>query len=55
VHPDTVYALELCVRVPVPEWGGQLVRMQLEQGIAVTDRGVEYLAGRQTGFVLIPG
>ena len=55
VHPDTVWALELCVRVPVPEWGGQLVRMALEQGIALTDRGVEYLDARQTGLVLIPG
>jgi Xaa-Pro aminopeptidase len=55
VHPDTVYALELCVRVPVPEWGGQLVRLALEEGIALTGRGVEYLDGRQTGLVLIPG
>ena len=55
VHPDTVYALELCVRLPVPEWGGQLVRMALEQGIALTERGVEYLDGRQTELVLIPG
>ncbi|GAB3351002.1 M24 family metallopeptidase [Modestobacter lapidis] len=55
LQPNTVYALELCTRVPVPEWGGQLVRMALEQGIALTDRGVEYLDGRQTGFVLIPG
>jgi Xaa-Pro aminopeptidase len=54
VHPDTVYALELCVRVPVPEWGGQLVRMALEQGIALTDRGVEYLDRRQTELILIP-
>jgi len=54
VHPDTVWALELCARVPVPEWGGQLVRMALEQGIALTDRGVEYLAGRQTELILIP-
>jgi Xaa-Pro aminopeptidase len=54
VHPDTVWALELCVRVRVPEWGGQLVRMALEQGIALTDRGVEYLAGRQTELILIP-
>ena len=54
VHLDTVYALELCVRVPVPEWGGQLVRMALEQGIALTARGVEYLDARQTELVLIP-
>jgi hypothetical protein len=55
LHPDTVYALELCVRHPVPEWGGQLVRMALEQGIALTDAGVEYLDGRQTELILIPG
>jgi Xaa-Pro aminopeptidase len=55
VHLDTVYALELCVRVPVPEWGGQRVRMALEQGVVVTAEGVEYLDGRQTGLILIPG
>jgi Xaa-Pro aminopeptidase len=55
VHPDTAYALELCVRVPVPEWGGQRVRMALEQGIALTADGVEYLDGRQTELILVPG
>jgi hypothetical protein len=55
VHPDTVYALELAVRRPVPEWGGQCVRMALEQGIALTADGVEYLDGRQTELILIPG
>jgi Xaa-Pro aminopeptidase len=55
VHLDTVYALELAVRVTVPEWGGQLVRMALEQGIALTADGVEYLDGRQTELILIPG
>jgi Xaa-Pro aminopeptidase len=54
VHPDTVYALELAVRLPVPEWGGQCVRMGLEQGIALTRDGVEYLDGRQTELILIP-
>jgi Xaa-Pro aminopeptidase len=54
VHPDTVYALELAVRRPVPEWGDQCVRMALEQGIALTRAGVEYLDGRQTELILIP-
>jgi Xaa-Pro aminopeptidase len=53
--PNTVYALELCVRVQVEEWDGQLVRMALEQGIALTADGVEYLDGRQTELILIPG
>jgi Xaa-Pro aminopeptidase len=55
VHADTVYALELAVRRPVPEWDGQCVRMALEQGIALTADGVEYLDGRQTDLILIPG
>jgi Xaa-Pro aminopeptidase len=53
VHPDTVYALELAVRRPVPEWGGQSVRMALEEGIALTADGVEYLDGRQTELILV--
>jgi hypothetical protein len=55
VHADTVYALELAVRRPVPEWGGQCVRMALEEGIALTADGVEYLDGRQTELILVPG
>ena len=55
LHPDTVYALELCVRATVPEWGGQCVRMALEDGIALTADGVEYLDGRQSELILIPG
>ena len=55
LRPDTVYALELCVRVPVPEWGGQPVRMALEEGVALTEDGVTYLGDRQTELVLIPG
>ena len=54
VHPDTVWALELCVRVPVPEWDGQLLRMALEQGIALTAAGVEYLDQRQTELIVVP-
>jgi Xaa-Pro aminopeptidase len=54
VHPDTVYALELAVRRPVPEWGGQCVRMAVEEGISVTADGVRYLDGRQTELILIP-
>jgi Xaa-Pro aminopeptidase len=54
VHPDTVYALELAVRRPVPEWNGQCVRLGVEEGIAVTAEGVRYLDGRQTELIIIP-
>ncbi|GHE13321.1 Xaa-Pro aminopeptidase [Klenkia taihuensis] len=53
VHTDTTWALELCVRVPVAEWGGQVVRMALEQGIALTAAGVDYLDDRQTRLILL--
>jgi Xaa-Pro aminopeptidase len=55
VHADTVYALELAVRRAVPEWHGQVVRLAVEEGIAVTSGGVDYLDGRQTELILIPG
>lgn len=54
LYDDTLYALELCTYSPIPEWGGQRVRMALEQGIAVTGGRVEYLDRRQTDLHLIP-
>jgi Xaa-Pro aminopeptidase len=54
VHAATAYALELAVRRTVPEWGGQCVRMALEEGIALTPHGVGYLDGRQAELILIP-
>jgi Xaa-Pro aminopeptidase len=54
VRRDTVYALELAVRLPVPEWGGQCVRLAVEEGIALTAGGVTWLDGRQTDLALVP-
>jgi Xaa-Pro aminopeptidase len=53
VHAGTAWALELAVRVAVPEWNGQVVRLPLEEGIALTADGTSYLAGRQTELRLI--
>ena len=53
VHVDSAFALELAVRHPVPEWGDQCVRLGLEQGIALTDAGVEYLGPRQTELITV--
>jgi Xaa-Pro aminopeptidase len=50
---DTCYALELNVKRVVPEWGGQEVRMALEQTVACTGGEVVFLAGRQTKLYLI--
>jgi len=50
---DTCYAIELNVRKSVPEWGGQDVRIALEEDAALTENGIYYLDGRQTAFHLI--
>ncbi|MGY1741083.1 MULTISPECIES: M24 family metallopeptidase [unclassified Blastococcus] len=55
LHPGTAYALELSVHVAVPEWGGQGVRMGLEEGVVLTPAGVEYLGDRQEELLLVAG
>lgn len=53
LYTDTMYALELCTYSAVPEWGGQRVRMALEQGIVFAGGTVRYLDRRQTELILI--
>lgn len=53
LHPDTVYAIEGNVKVAVPEWGGQLVQMKLEQDAVFDGQRVLYLAGRQTTWHIV--
>lgn len=49
----TCHALELDVRCPLPEWGGQEVRMALEEDIVFADGQIFFLDGRQTKLHLI--
>jgi hypothetical protein len=53
LHPQTCYAIEGNVTVPVAEWGGQEVQIKLEQSALFDGREVRYLAGRQTEWHLI--
>jgi hypothetical protein len=53
LHPNTAYAIEGNVKMPVPEWNGQLVQIKLEQSAVFDGKRVHYLAGRQTGWHLI--
>lgn len=53
LHDDTCYALELNIVEAVPEWGGQDVRIALEQDIVFTGGKVHFLAGRQEKFHLV--
>lgn len=53
LHPNTAYAIEGNVKVPVPEWNGQLVQIKLEQSAVFDGRGVRYLAGRQVEWHVV--
>ncbi len=53
LHPNTAYAIEGNVRVPVAEWDGQLVQIKLEQSAVFDGETVWYLAGRQTEWHLV--
>ena len=50
---NSTFTAELSVTYPVPEWGGKELRMGLEQIVAFTKQGVQFLDGRQTRFHLI--
>jgi hypothetical protein len=54
LHADTAYAIEGNVKVPVPEWDAQLVQIKLEQSALFDGEAVWYLAGRQTGWHVVP-
>jgi Xaa-Pro aminopeptidase len=51
--PNSCFTVELSVTMPVPEWGGQDLRLSLEQDIVFTGDGTAFLDGRQTRFHLI--
>jgi len=49
------FTMELAVSGPVAEWGGQEVRLSMEEDVVYTPAGCRLLDGRQTAFHLIPG
>jgi Xaa-Pro aminopeptidase len=53
LHSDTCYAIELNAKKAVTEWGGQEVRMSLEEDALLTSSGLRWLKGRQTRLYLI--
>ncbi|MGY1786335.1 M24 family metallopeptidase [Geodermatophilus sp. SYSU D00698] len=54
LHPDTVFALELAVRVTVPEWGGQCLRLALEEEVVLTSAGASELGTPQRALWTVP-
>jgi hypothetical protein len=55
LQPSTAYAIELTATVPVPEWDGQEVQIQLEEDAFFDGEAVRWLDGRQTQLFLIGG
>lgn len=53
LRPDTAWSIELNVRRPVPEWGGQEIEFRLEEDAYFDGRQVRWLDGRQTAFHVI--
>lgn len=51
---NTAYSIELFAATEVPEWGGKLVRIMLEQDGVFTGNDFYYLDGRQKELHLIP-
>jgi hypothetical protein len=50
---DTCYSIELNAQRAVPEWGGQVVRMALEEDAVLSGGKMRWLHGRQTQLHLI--
>ncbi|MEA2464324.1 MAG: hypothetical protein QOJ98_2071 [Acidobacteriota bacterium] len=53
LSPSTAYAIEGHIKVPLPEWDGQLVQIKLEQSALFDGKTVHYLAGRQTAWHVV--
>jgi Xaa-Pro aminopeptidase len=53
LYPDTVYSVELNVVDAVADWGGQDVRIALEQDAVLTQGGARFLDRRQTELILV--
>ncbi len=51
--PNSTFTAELSVTCPVPELGGEELRMALEQVVAFTPKGTYFLDGRQTEFYIV--
>jgi Xaa-Pro aminopeptidase len=53
LQANTAYAIEGSVKLPVPEWDGELVNIKLEQSAVFDGQRVIYLAGRQTEWHVV--
>lgn len=54
LYPNTAHSIELNAAVAVPEWGGERVRIMLEEDAFFDGGRTWYIDGRQTELWLIP-
>ena len=50
---NTAYAMELDITYALPEWGGQDIRIVLEEKVVYTKDGLIFPGGRQTEFSVV--
>jgi len=53
LNSNTAYAMELDITYSLPEWGGQDIRIVLEEKVVYTKNGLIFPGGRQTEFHVI--
>lgn len=54
IQASTAWSIELSVRAPVEEWGGQEVSFMLEEDAFFDGETVSWLDGRQEELILVP-
>lgn len=54
LHASTAHSIELNVAVQIPEWGGETVRIMLEEDAVFDGARARFLDGRQTDLILVP-
>jgi len=53
LNHNYAFTMELSVSGPVPEWGGQIVRLRQEEDVCFTSGGCRPIHGRQTALYLV--
>ena len=53
LYAQTAHSIELNASVDVPEWGGQTVRIMLEEDAFFDGEACRFLDGRQESFLLL--
>ena len=53
LHPNTAYAIEGGIKLPLPEWDDQLINIKTEQSAVFDGERVIYLGGRQTEWHVV--